>query len=174
MMYKDYIEIGYIPDAHGIHGQVKVRMEVQDINDYKKLKSVFLAKKGAKPTLFNIEKISFKNSSEGIIALQKVETREAAEELIGSTLFISEDQLPKLEEGQFYYFEVIGFRINDVKLGELGTIEDILEMPGNDIIVMNYQNKEVLIPIVFAGAVDKPGRILNVTLPEGLLETYLS
>ncbi len=172
-MYKEYIEIGYIPDAHGIHGQVKIRMEVQDINDYKNLKSVFLAKKGAQPTSFSIEKISFKNSNEGILAIKGIETREDAEALIGSTLFISENQLPKLEEGRFYYFEVIGFRIKDNKMGELGTIEDILEMPGNDIIVMNYQNKEVLIPIVFVGEVDKPNRILNVELPEGLIETYL-
>ncbi len=174
MNYQDYIEIGYIPDVHGIKGQVKVKMDVQEINNYKKLESVYLASKNGIPISYEIAEISFRNSIEGVIRFKGISTREEAEALVGSTLFIEENQLPPLEEGGFYYFEVIGYTIKDSNLGELGRLEEILEMPGGDIIVMLYQKKEVLIPLVFSGKLEKEARILNVTLPEGLLETYLS
>ena len=149
-------------------------MDVQDISDYKTLKSVFLAKKGGEPVAYSVSKISFKNISEGLLALETIETREEADALIGNTLFISEDQLPKLDEGHFYYFEVIGFEIKDTKTGLLGTIENILDVPGGDIIVMRYQEKEVLIPMAFTRKVERESRILNVELPDGLVEAYLS
>ncbi|MEM9720572.1 MAG: 16S rRNA processing protein RimM, partial [Bacteroidota bacterium] len=59
--------------------------------------------------------------------------------------------------------------------GELGKVDDVVEAGHQDLIVMHYKHKEVLIPIVDAVLlkVDKTQKQVYTTLPKGLLETYL-
>ena len=110
-----------------------------------------------------------------VIAFDDIETLDQAKELIGSKLFLPLNNLPPLEEGQFYYHEVINFQINDQNLGELGTITQIYETGNQDLISMQFQGKEILIPLVddFIIKIDREKNILFVNLPEGLLDIYL-
>ena len=78
-------------------------------------------------------------------------------------------------EGDFYYFEIIGFRVQDQQHGELGLIRDFASTSGQEILFMEYQGQEVLIPATrdFVLSADKTAQILRTALPEGLLELYL-
>jgi 16S rRNA processing protein RimM len=83
--------------------------------------------------------------------------------------------LPDLEEDQFYYHEISGFKIIDKSKGELGLVEAVVENPGHDLIIMGYLSKEVLIPITdnIVLLVDRDNKTVQVDLPIGLLELYL-
>jgi len=172
----EWLDIGYIAKAHGLKGELKAKLNVYDIYEYAERKSFHLAKRGTenrsvhKITYFKVHK-----PTEAIIRLKGVGTRDAAEAMVGYTIWIQTSDLPELEEGRFYYFEVTGFEIEDKNLGRLGTIVRILDMPAQDIIVMNYQDKEVLIPMTdeFVFQADKEKRLIYTCLPEGLLELYL-
>jgi 16S rRNA processing protein RimM len=53
----------------------------------------------------------------------------------------------------------------------LGLVQTVYAMQAQDLLVMSYQNKEVLIPVdpeIVLGA-DKEAQTLQVNLPEGLL-----
>ena len=110
-----------------------------------------------------------------LLSFEESNNRNAAEALIGSTLYFPEDSLPKLEEGRFYYFEVVGYRIVDKRLGELGIVSGFYDGPAQDILAMEYQGKEVLIPITdhFVLTADHSTKQILTSLPEGLLESYL-
>ena len=62
----------------------------------------------------------------------------------------------------------------DEQLGELGTIREIYEMPYQDLMAMDYQGVEVLIPVQdeLILRADKAARKLYVNLPEGLVDIY--
>jgi 16S rRNA processing protein RimM len=47
-------------------------------------------------------------------------------------------------------------------------------MPGDDLMAVSHQRKELLIPIndAFLHSVNKAERTINVTLPEGFLAVY--
>ncbi|MFN0203251.1 MAG: ribosome maturation factor RimM [Bacteroidia bacterium] len=170
-----YIEIGYIRDTFGIKGQVKIKLDVYDSSEYRRKKALFLSKKGSPHKQYEVEKWEIRNESEAVLTFKAVTDMETAEALIGTTLFISEDELPKLAEGRYYYYEVIGFTVKDEKLGELGTVKDIWDSPGNDILVMMYKEKEVLIPMTdeIVLRADKENKQMLTNLPDGLLEMYL-
>jgi 16S rRNA processing protein RimM len=174
-MKNPYIEIGYIADAFGIYGEVKAKLDVYDISEYLKIKKLLLGKKGATPQSYKIKEKNFRSETEAIFELDGIATREEAEALKGNTIFIYEADLPKLEDGRFYYFEVIGYTVQDKKLGELGTVHEILEMPAQDVMVMSYQDKKVMIPLVdeVVLSADKANKIMHTDLPDGLLELYL-
>ena len=173
----EYIEIGYTSGVIGIKGQLRTKLDVFDIQEYKKQKELFLAKRGSKDLVaYPVNSVEIRSKNEMIILLEGIDSREKAEERVGYTLYLHESKLPKLKGNKFYYFEVIGFTIQDEILGTLGTITNIFDMPAQDLIAMNYQNKEVLIPITdeFVLQPDRENRILHTKLPEGLLEVYLT
>ena len=50
----------------------------------------------------------------------------------GSALTVLRSQLPTLPEGEFYAFEIIGLRVEEVGGRSCGTVKDLLPGPAND------------------------------------------
>ena len=173
MLLDDYFEIGYILKPHGLKGAVNIQLDVDDPEKYKKMESVIL-KIGDDLVPFLITSLKL-NGNKGILQLQDINTKEQAESIKSSTLFLPLDLLPKLQKGQFYYHEVIGYEIVDENSGKLGIIEDVITGGLQDLISMKYKGKEVLIPVndEIVGHADFNKRLVFVRLPDGLLEIYL-
>ena len=89
--------------------------------------------------------------------------------------FFPESDLPSLKDGQFYYFQIIGYEVEDKNHGRLGKVKDIMETSGQDILIMNYQDKEILIPMTegFLIGAEHEEKLVKTAMPEGLLEFYL-
>jgi 16S rRNA processing protein RimM len=109
------------------------------------------------------------------LKLQDVDTMEAAERLVGSILYLPVELLPKLRGNKFYYHEVTGFRVVDKTYGDVGSIERVLDLPGNPLFVIQFKGKEILLPVTDAiiKKVDRKKKQIDVEAPEGLLEIYL-
>lgn len=116
------------------------------------------------------------HGNRAIVKLEDINSIDTAKALIGSKLFLPLDNLPELEDDQFYYHEVIGYQVLDEAKGELGAISAIYDMPGNDLLAMIYQGKEILIPINedIVKQADHKKKILHVSLPDGLLEVFMN
>ncbi len=168
-------QLGYITRKHGLQGEVSVFLDVDYPEDYAGMESVFLAAPDNDTLIpYFIEHIQILDRK-AVIKFEGIDTVEEAEGLRSSQLYLPLDQLPQLEENQFYYHEIIGYSIKDVNKGMLGKVKQIYEVPSHDLIGMQYQNKEVLIPIKddIILKVDKVENTLEVKLPDGLLELYL-
>ena len=174
MQLDDYFEIGYILKPHGLNGAVTIQMDADDPMKYKGMESV-IVKIGNNLVPFFISSLQI-NEGKGILHLEDVNTKEDAEELKSCSLLLPLDLLPKLDENQFYYHEVIGYKVVDHVKGNLGIIENITTGGNQDLISMKYKEREVLIPVTDAlvGRADHKKKEVYVTLPEGLLEIYLS
>lgn len=167
--------LGFIVKSHGLKGEVTVQLDVDYPETYKKLESVFISKNREKSLVpFFIENIQVSNQKANI-KFEEVDNLEQAEELIGSELYLPLAHLPELNENQFYYHEIIDFLIIDKQKGTLGIIKEIYHLPNQDLIAMEYMEKEVLIPVndEIVEKVDRKNKNLHVALPEGLLEIYL-
>ena len=175
MRVEDCFLVGRILKPHHLHGECKAYFDVDDIEDYKEMESVYLLQ-GKKLTPFFIEKIRVISPNQAIVQFKNILDRTTAESLPGSEMYLPLDQLDELEPHQFYYHEVKDFTIVDKNLGELGRIVRVDEHPSQVLIVMNWKNREVLIPIAgdIVGNVDREAKTLQTNLPEGLLEIYIS
>lgn len=72
---------------------------------------------------------------------------------------------------------LIGYKVTDKTSGELGTITNRLDYPGNPCLqVTNAAGQEIIIPANndLVVSVDNEQKILTMDLPQGLLEIYLS
>ena len=168
-----FFKAGYISRVHGIRGEVKAKFEVEDIFDFEDRASVFLAKQG-KPALFHVTAFRIQNDQEAILAFEEVKDRNAAELLRGYSIYIPLAELPQAEEGDFYYHDIIGFRLVDENLGEIGVLKDVYEMPGQDLMALDYQGREALIPMAdtILLNIDMEHKTIHTRVPEGLLEVF--
>jgi 16S rRNA processing protein RimM len=66
----------------------------------------------------------------------------------------------------------VGYTLLDQTLGEIGQIKELLDMPQQEISVVAYQGREVLVPLnaQFVVNVDDAARQVLVNMPEGLLD----
>ena len=86
------------------------------------------------------------------------------------SLKVAEEDLSDLEDGEFYYHEIIGLEVyeNDVLLG---TIKEILQPGANDVWVVKRKGKrDLLLPYIPPVVLEidiKQGRV-DVEIPEGL------
>lgn len=169
----EYIEIGRTQKTHGVQGELKVFIEDKYWDDFEHNKRVFLDIRGIKMPYF-IK--SMRGKGAPIVHFEDVPNREAAMLLQHKNILLREqDLLPNVdrsgfdEELEFGFLE--GFRMIDAQSGDIGVIEEVLDMPQQEMALIMYQGREVLIPLNehFISEIDKPGKTVRVDLPEGLL-----
>jgi 16S rRNA processing protein RimM len=166
--------LGYIVRTHGTNGNVVIFLDVDYPDEYEELDAVYVEIRGELVPYF-ISNFNLQKQGNAIVSFEDVDTIEKAQALVGSSLFLSLDDLEELDNESFYYHEIKGYTVIDETKGELGIVREVYSLNGQDLIAMDYLGHEVLIPtseeIVLRA--DKENSKLIVNLPEGLLEVYL-
>jgi 16S rRNA processing protein RimM len=85
-----------------------------------------------------------------LIRLEGINNPEDARILSNQDLFLPADRLPDLEEGNYYYRQLIGIRVEDDEGNHMGEIVEIIETGANDVYVIfnKEEGKETLIPAI--------------------------
>ncbi len=171
---KDCFYLGKITKPFGYKGELVFWFDVDEPLNYKDLQSVLIElKTGLVP--FIIESLQFKNNTDAIVRLEDL-LPDAALTLVGKDLYLPLKLLPKLSGNKFYFHEVIGFDVVDVKHGNIGKIDAILDYPAQEIMqIVNEDKKEILIPVIdqIILNVDRKNSKMEIDAPEGLIELYL-
>lgn len=178
MTLDDCYLLGSIGKPHGLKGFVIAFLDVDDLDAYRKVKSVLLEMPATPGKLiaYDVEKFQPQAENRVMLKLKGINRIEEAEPLRNAKLYRPLAELPKLAEDQFYFHDVIGYTVVDSELGELGKVETFYELPQQDVLAMRYKGQEVLIPVVdeLISRADQEAKKLHVTLPEGLLDVYLT
>jgi 16S rRNA processing protein RimM len=104
-----------------------------------------------------------------------VNTEEEADALVGNDLYLPLQLLPKLTGNKFYFHEVIGFEVQDKRLGLVGKIQSINDSTAQPLFEVLKGDTEILIPMIdhFLVKIDRENKKVIMDLPEGLIEMYL-
>lgn len=165
-----FVVVGYVKDAHGIKGEIFVRLPAGKAEWVGDLKRVHLKKQQTLKT-FEIERI--RAHKDGlVIQLNGVVNRNQAEDLKGYEFEIPEALLQSKPGESIYLREVIGFEVVDRKLGFLGSIAAFDTNGIQDLIVLKLRGKDILIPFIepFITKMDFKNCRIEMDLPEGLIE----
>lgn len=175
MNRSDCVELGHFAKAHGLEGELRANVDVYDIMEYSEAKLLYVGKEKDQLKPIRIDHFLPQTDKYALVRVNGVSDRVGAEAFVGMGIFYPKDLLPKLEEGHFYFHEVIGFEVEDAEEGVIGELKEILDLPNNELLQVDHQGKEVLIPMkddILLG-VDKKARKIHVQLPPGLLELYV-
>jgi 16S rRNA processing protein RimM len=105
------------------------------------------------------------------MTLLGVDSTQKASALIGCYVSIPEHQLEPLPEGVYYAFDIVGLTAYMEDGERIGDVVELLELPGNDVLVIDRGGREVLIPMVseFIKEINPDERRIVVTPIEGML-----
>lgn len=166
--------LGSVSKTQGIKGKLIFRLEVDYPKEYSNLESVYIENNG-KLIPFFFEEIEILPKGFARVKLEDVDSIEKAHKLVEGQLYLPIEDLPTLNENQFYFHEIINYSVVDEILGDIGTIIEYLDIPINPQLLVDHNGKEVLIPISehFYRGVNKKKKEMYVSLPPGLIEVNL-
>ena len=173
MTKNDCFFFGKITKTHGLKGEITIKLDVANPEDFKDLRYLLIEDRGNLiPYFIENQKI---NGDKMFVQLQDVKKVEQAVTFMGKAVFLPNEMMPQLAEDEFYYQEIIGFKLIDVAKGEIGEISNVLEYPTQAVIQVMKDGKEILIPIHddIIQKVNKKAKTLTVKAPEGLIDMYL-
>jgi 16S rRNA processing protein RimM len=103
-----------------------------------------------------------------------VDDEQTANSLIKKEIFLPLDLLPPLEGTQFYYHEVLDFKVFD---GQhlIGSIVGFQDNQGQDLLeVQDKEQKKILIPVHddFIHTLNRKKKEMVINLPEGFLDLF--
>lgn len=174
MRKEDCFYLGKIAKKFSFKGEVLIYLDTDEPELYENMESVFVEfNKNLVP--FFIENSNLHKNDFLRVKFEDVDNEAEADTLLGCEIYLPLSMLPKLEGNKFYFHEVIGFAIEDKRLGTVGIIQSINDSTAQPLFEVLQNNvTEILIPMIdhFLVEVDRKNKKIVMDLPEGLVEMY--
>ena len=174
MRKEDCFYLGKIAKKFSFKGEVLVYLDTDEPELYENMESVFVEfNKNLVP--FFIENSSLHKNDFLRVQFEDVDTEEEADSILNCDVYLPLSMLPKLSGNKFYFHEVIGFEIEDKRLGVFGKIVSINDTTAQPLFEVLNGEVEMLIPMIdhFLVEIDRENKKVVMDLPEGLVEMYL-
>lgn len=141
------LRVGVVTAPHGVRGEVKVFPTTDDMQRFKKLKTVLLDLGKEQKTL-EIEQVKFfKNMV--ILKFKGIDNINDVEGFRQKDLLVTRDQAVKLLPDENFIADLIGLTVMTDEGTVLGTLFDVLKTGANDVYcVKTAEGKEVLLPAI--------------------------
>jgi 16S rRNA processing protein RimM len=158
--------VGEISSPHGVRGEVKIKSFTADpaaLGSYNPLCS----KDGTVEYALRVRSVV---NNFLIAGIKGVTTREAAQKLRGTKLFVPRAKLPKAGKGHFYVEDLKGISAVDEKGEKIALVKDVLNFGAGDLLVIeNEAGREWILPFKapYAGKPDMDKGQVKVAIPEG-------
>ena len=164
-----YLSIGKIVGVHGVKGALRVSSYAESPSIFQP--NILLLLKNDEGLEKRCPVCWAKPHTKGLlVALKGVHDRNCAASLIGFEIFIEKALLPELEEGTYYWSDIIGLAVYDTKDAYLGRVTSVFPTGSNDVYVVRHNDEEILVPALewVVLAIDLTAGCMRVDLPEGL------
>jgi 16S rRNA processing protein RimM len=171
-MTEKLYRIGTIVNTHGIKGELRI-IPITDFPEdrFKSGAKVYLKNKD-QVLEFTVES-SRPHKSFVLLKFKGYDNINDVEKYVKSELFADGEEVSNLNDGEFLYKQIIGLKVIDKDLGEVGKVTEILELGSNDVwVVKGPKYKEVLLPYIddVVKEVNLDEKIVNVEIPDGLID----
>ena len=174
MRKEDCFYLGKIAKKFSFKGEVLIYLDTDEPELYENMESVFVEfNKNLVP--FFIENSSLHKNDFLRVQFEDVDSDEEADSILNCDVYLPLSMLPKLSGNKFYFHEVIGFEIEDKRLGVFGKIVSINDTTAQPLFEVLNGEVEMLIPMIdhFLVEIDRMNKKVVMDLPEGLVEMYL-
>ena len=127
------VTLAVITGAHGVTGEVRLKLFTGDLSGY---------------ASFNRGSLTLKSLRNGIARFAEVPDRNAAERLRGTELTVPRSALPPLEEGEYYHADILGLAAVSTTGEPLGVVVAIDDFGAGDVIeVERPDRKRFMVPM---------------------------
>jgi 16S rRNA processing protein RimM len=156
--------VGKIVGTHGIKGELKVKSDTS-FDRFKKGNVLYIEKE--EKIVINSSRV---HKGMHLITINGLTNINDVLCYVNKDIYVPHDR-SELEEGEFYYEDIIGLDCYNSKGELIGPVKDLQEVPQGLILEIQTKNKTILIPFVdeFVVEVDLENKRIQIQEIEGLL-----
>ena len=162
--------VGRIGRAHGVRGEATIEVRTDDPDSRFAIGSTLHTDPSSKGPL-TIRDARF-HSGTLLLSFNGVEDRNAVEALRNVLLLADVNpEAANVSDNDFHISQIVGCEVVDSTSKSWGVVTDVLHLPAQDTLVIDYEGRELLVPFVkaFVPSVDVKKKIIVVNEIEGLL-----
>ena len=158
------LNVGRIGKAHGILGEATIEVRTDEAEDRFALGAVLETESHGNLTVASARV----HNGILLLAFEGIEDRNAIETLRNELLYADVDiDAPGVDEDDYHVLQLIGCKAFLVDGDEFGEVSEVLNLPGQDVLVIKSGSAETLIPFVrqLVPIVDIKARRMTVIPP---------
>ncbi|OES43636.1 ribosome maturation factor RimM [Domibacillus iocasae] len=168
-----WFNVGKIVNTHGLRGEVRV-LSRTDFPEkrYKKGSELAVFKQGDKEGTPVIVASHRTHKTFDLLTFEGRPSIQDVEAFKGAVLKVHEAHLGGLDEGEFYFHEIVGCEVKTAAGDVIGVVKEVLTPGANDVWVVQNGAKEVYIPYIddVVKSVDPDEKLIIIEPIDGLLE----
>ncbi len=170
MTRDEYRLLGSVIKTKGISGEVVIRTKITTIGISEDQKYVMIKIDGLLVPFF-IDSWQNLSNNEIILKFRDINKKEKAERLKDREIWLPRNEL-KNALMKPADDDLSGYKVIDVSDGFIGRTTGILEIPGNDLLRVEYREREILLPIheSIILEINPDKKLIRVDLPDGFLQ----
>ena len=147
MRKEDCFYLGKIAKKFSFNGEVLLYLDTDEPEQYENMESVLVEfNKNLVP--FFIDNSNLHKNDFLRVKFEDVDSEEEADSILNCDVYLPLSMLPKLSGNKFYFHEVIGFEIEDKRLGIFVKIVSINDSSAQPLFEVINGNVEILVPMI--------------------------
>jgi 16S rRNA processing protein RimM len=164
------IALGQLTKPHGLRGELRLHPFNPETTAFTPGTVVTLCRDGVQQqrrvrTVRRHQKVL-------LVTFDGCDSIEAAQGLVGSDVCLQRQQLPPVDAGEIYHYQLVGLRVVTTAGRDLGRVAEVLSLGSNDVCVVRDGEREHLIPLIadVVRTIDPEGGRLVIEPLPGLLD----
>jgi len=136
------IVLGEVAGAHGLRGELRVRVAGDSPDHLLEVEAIWLSRRVADPEARRYAVIDrgLARAGEVRLRLRGIDHRDQVQPLVGQLVTAPSSILPALPEGEFYWYELIGCRVESESGEVAGTVREIWETGAHDVLMVEDED----------------------------------
>ena len=143
MSRQGFVEIGLLIGPHGIKGEVKVK-SFTEIPENLLLYEEFFLGLETKPIKLRLVRKIKQNL---LCVVEDIKTRNEAEKLKNLIIYVKRENLPILNDDEFYHRDLLNFDVYNLERHDLGFVTSFNDFGGGLLIEVEKNKKRFYLPI---------------------------
>ncbi len=170
----DLIAIAVIKRAVGLQGHCGVMAYGETLGRIDTPAAVYIGESDRRAREITLYQVELRPQGY-VVLLDGINDRDTAETVQGLNLYVGEDQLPKLADGEYYHFHLKGMKVISSSTGdEIGTVRDTVNLPSTDALEVVLTNgNEIVIPYNDQAVVKVDKEVKVITINDSYIEELL-
>jgi 16S rRNA processing protein RimM len=170
-MEKNLLPIGRVIKPHGVKGKMKVEYFGEDLHRFFFYRKIFIEDEKGRPESYEIVEAN-PHPPRLIVRLKGIEKIEDVMPLIGKNILVEKEVLPELEEGEYYWADLLGIEVETEEGKRIGSVKEVFSTGAHDIYVVEGKRGEIFLPAIeeVVRSIDLRKRAMKVVRMKGLWE----
>jgi len=162
-----FLVIGHVGAPHGVRGELRIQVLTDFPERFSPGSEIWL---GRPPERRVVQRARIEND-QAHVKLVGLDDRNSVERFRNSEVLIPRERAMPLPEDTYYIHDIVGLEVWSDDGERLGTIAEVMELPANDVYVVDSPQGEILLPAIadVILSVDLESHRMTVHLLPGLV-----